>query len=201
MPKKNFLSIIEKQRSKKKKPKFKGTLLEYLDMVQKDPSIIKHAHKRLYDCVVARGITELDDADPRKRKIFNDDNVKTYDYFQKEFFGHENVIARIMRFLKSASLKGEESRQVLLLMGPVGAGKSAITEHIKSVLEQEPYYHLEGDPQRGEPLQLVPRSLRSEFEDVLGVKIEGDISPIARHVLLEEMENEAEAMRAYITAC
>ncbi len=77
-------------------------------------------------------------------------------------------------------------------MGPVGAGKSAITEHIKAALEQEPYFHLEGDPQRGEPLQLVPRSLRSEFEDVLGVKIEGDISPIARHVLLEEMDNKYE---------
>ena len=75
-------------------------------------------------------------------------------------------------------------------MGPVGAGKSAITEHIKSALEQERYFHLDGDPQRGEPLQLIPRSLRSEFEDVLGVKIEGDISPVARHVLLEEMDNK-----------
>ena len=63
-----------------------------------------------------------------------------------------------MHFLKSASLRGEESRQVLLLMGPVGAGKSALTEHIKDALDGESYYHLDGDPQRGEPLQLLPRS-------------------------------------------
>jgi len=193
--KNDFLTIIEKQRNKKKKPKFNGTFLEYLALVQKDPDVIQHAHKRLYNSITSKGVTAMDDSNPRKRKIFNDDNVKTYDYFQKEFFGHENVISRIMRFLKSASLKGEESRQVLLLMGPVGAGKSAITEHIKAALEQERYYHLDGDPQRGEPLQLIPRSLRSEFEDALGVKIEGDISPVARHVLLEELNNKYEDYR------
>ena len=69
-----------------------------------------------------------------------------------------------MQFLKSAALKGEESRQVLLLMGPVGAGKSALVEHIKRSLDGQRYFHLEGDPQRGEPLQLIPRSLRKEME-------------------------------------
>ena len=52
-------------------------------------------------------------------------------------------------------------------MGPVGAGKSALTEHIKSVLDGQRYFHLEGDPQRGEPLQLIPRSLRKEMEQYL----------------------------------
>ena len=62
--------------------------------------------------------------------------------------------------------RGEESRQVLLLMGPVGAGKSALTEHIKRALDGRSYYHLKGDPQRGEPLQLIPRSLRKDMERV-----------------------------------
>jgi len=97
-----------------------------------------------------------------------------------------------MRFLKSAAMKGEESRQVLLLMGPVGAGKSALTEHIKASIERLPYYCLDGDPQRGEPLQLVPRSLREEFSGALGVPIDGDISPVARHRLLEEFSGKYE---------
>ena len=83
--KNDFLSIIEKQRNKKKKPKFKGSFLEYLELVQKDPSVVQHAHKRLYNSITEQGVTEMDDANPRKRKIFNDDRVKTYDYFQKEF--------------------------------------------------------------------------------------------------------------------
>ena len=94
--KNNFLSIIEKKRKKKKKEKFSGSFLEYLDLVQKDPSIVQHSHKRLYNAIISNGVTEMDDSNPRKRKIFNDENVKTYDYFQKEFFGHENVILSLI---------------------------------------------------------------------------------------------------------
>ncbi len=187
-----FLDLIQTQRSKKKKQKFKGSLLDYLDLVKEDPSIAKLSHKRLYTAITDHGVETMPESDSRKNKVFDGDNIKIYDYFQSEFFGHERVIARIMRFLKSAANRGEESRQVLLLMGPVGAGKSALTEHIKSALEQERYFHLEDDPQRGEPLQLIPRSLRPQFEEMLGLKIEGDISPIARHKLITELDGKYE---------
>ena len=187
-----FLDLIQTQRSKKKKQKFKGSLLDYLDLVKDDPSIAKLSHKRLYTAITDHGVEIMPESDSRKNKVFDGDNIKIYDYFQTEFFGHERVIAKIMRFLKSAAKRGEESRQVLLLMGPVGAGKSALTEHIKRSMEQLTYYHLEGDPQRGEPLQLIPRSLRSQFEDMLDLKIEGDISPIARHKLMTELGGKYE---------
>ena len=67
-----------------------------------------------------------------------------------------------------------------------------MTEHIKDALDGEVYYHLDQDPQRGEPLQLVPRSLRSNFEEMLGVKIDGDLSPVARWRLLEEFDGKYE---------
>ena len=187
-----FLDLINKQRSAKKEEKFEGTFLEYLEQLQEDPNIAKPAHKRLYDAIKQHGVNKMDDEDSRKKKIFNDDNIKIYDYFKSQFFGNERVIEKLMHFLKSASLRGEESRQVLLLMGPVGAGKSALTEHIKDALDGEVYYHLDGDPQRGEPLQLLPRSLRPQFEEMLGVKIEGDLSPVARHRLLEDYEGKYE---------
>ena len=187
-----FLDLIQAQRNKKKKQKFKGSLLDYLDLVKKDPDITKLSHKRLYKAILDHGMQTMPESDSRKNKVFDGDNIKVYDYFQSEFFGHERVIAKIMRFLKSASNRGEESRQVLLLMGPVGAGKSALTEHIKESIEQLSYYHLEGDPQRGEPLQLIPRGLRSQFEEALGAKIEGDISPIVRHKLINELDGKYE---------
>lgn len=180
----NFLDIIKKQRKKTKDKKFEGKFLEYLDLVRENPDIAKPSHKRLYDAIREKGVREISDEDPRKRKIFDNEAVRVYEYFDKEFFGMESVIEKIMRFMKGASMRGEESRQVLLLMGPVGAGKSALTEHIKSALDGLKYYHLKSDPQRGEPLQLLPRSLRNQFEDLLGVKIEGDISPVARWDLL-----------------
>ena len=188
MSSKKFLDIIHKQRSASKKKKFSGTFLEYLDLVNDTPDIAKLSHQRLYDSVVEHGVEELDDSDFRKWKLFDGDSLKIYNYFKDEFFGLERIIAKIMRYLKSASLRGEESRQVLLLMGPVGAGKSALTEHIKSALEGVTYYHLENDPQKGEPLHLIPRSLRDKFEKILGTKIEGDLSPVARHRLLKEFD-------------
>lgn len=187
-----YLDIIKSQRKTNKKEKFKGTFLEYLSLVEEDPSITDHSHKRLYECIVQQGVERLEDSNPRKHKLFGGDNLKTYQYFQEEFFGMEKVIAKVMRFLRSAALKGEESRQVLLLMGPVGAGKSALTEHIKRALEGHSYYHLEGDPQCGEPLQLIPRSLRKQMNELLDTTIEGDISPVVRYMLMEEYGGEYE---------
>jgi len=192
MKNKDFLDIIEKQRARKKKEKFSGSFLDYLSLVKENPSIVKLAHKRLYESIKDHGVDTLDVDSEDYRPIFNGDKIRTYDYFKEEFFGMESVINKLMRFLKSAAFKGEESRQVLLLMGPVGAGKSALTEHIKRALDGQNYYHLEGDPQKGEPLQLIPRSLRRDMEDMLGVNIEGDLSPIARWKLLNEHEGKYE---------
>ena len=189
----NFLELIEEQRQSTKREKFNGTFLEYLSLIQENPDIAKLSHKRLCDAIEEHGISYMPDDDPRKHRLFEGNKTKLFNYFEEEFFGMEKVISKIMRFLKSAALRGEESRQVLLLMGPVGAGKSALTEHIKHALEGQPFFHLAGDPQRGEPLQLVPRSLRPEFEKALGIKIEGDISPVARHQLLEEHSGKYES--------
>jgi len=192
--KSKFLDLIKKQRNSKKEEKFKGTFLQYLDVVKNDPSIVNLAHERLYDSITVDGITKLDKNNDRCSKIFNGENIKVYDYFSKDFYGMENVIAKVMRYLRSASLRGEESRQVLLLMGPVGAGKSALTEAIKSALEVNGgmFYHIDGCPVREEPLHLVPRSLRGDFEKLLGVQIEGDLCPVCRHRLINEFGGKYE---------
>ena len=187
-----FLEIIQKQRKSKKSKKFNGSFLDYLQVVKDNPNIIQLSHRRLYNAIKDHGLTTIDVDHDKYRDIFNGEKIRLYDYFSKEFFGMESVINKLMRFLKSAALRGEESRQVILLMGPVGAGKSALTEHIKSSLEGVRYFCLSGDPQRGEPLQLIPRSLRSDFEEKLGVRIEGDISPVARYKLLEDLAGKYE---------
>ena len=188
-----FLKEIEKQRKKSKaKKKFSGSFMDYVEMVQKNPEIVKSSHKRLYDSIMKHGMERMPDSNPRKQKVFDNDEIRVYGYFKEEFFGMERVLEKLMSFLKSAAFKGEESKQVLLLMGPVGAGKSALTEHIKRALNGESFYHLDGDPQRGEPLQLVPRSLRETFSKKLGVAIEGDISPVARYKLLNDLDGKYE---------
>jgi serine protein kinase len=191
--KKQLLQQIKTQREESgKKKKFSGNLMDYIEMVEKDPDIVKSSHKRLHDAIEEHGSYVMPDSDSRKFKVFDGESIKIHKYFEGEFFGMETVIEKVMSFLSSAAHKGEESRQVLLLMGPVGAGKSALTEHIKKALEGKKYYTLKNDPHRGEPLQLIPRSLRPSVEAALNVKIDGDISPIARHKLLNDYEGKYE---------
>jgi len=191
--KNSFLNIIEKQRKEKVSKKFSGTFLDYLDIVSSDNNITMLAHRRLCNIIESFGQSKISESDPRCRKIFDGEKIRTYDYFSNEFFGMEMPISKIMRFLNSASYKGEESRQVLLLLGPVGSGKSALTEHIKHALEQcDRIYHLEGCPVREEPLHLIPRSLRNQFEKMLGIKIEGDLCPKCRFKLINDFEGKYE---------
>jgi len=186
-----FLSSIAKHQKEQSKEKFSGFLEDYLAILETDTTIAGLSHKRLYDAITTHGITRLEQSNPRCRRIFNAEPVRTYDYFQDSFFGMEHSLSKIMRFLHSASMKGEESRQVLLLLGPVGAGKSALVEHIKKALEAvEDVYHIADCPIREEPLHLIPRGLREEFEDAYGVRIEGDLCPVCRYNLLEEYEGD-----------
>ena len=186
-----FLKLVGTHQERIKPPQFEGTLGDYLRLIEFDPNIAQLSHKRLYNSIANVGITKMSSSDSRCNKLFGGEELRTYDYFQSKFFGMERSLAKIMRFLRSASLKGEESRQVLLLLGPVGAGKSALLEHIKSALEQcDNMYHLEGCPIHEEPLHLIPRSLREQFQDIYGIKIEGDLCPICRFRLKEEYDND-----------
>ena len=182
-----FLKLVESHEANKKREKFSGTFAEYLEMLEEDKGLSMLAHKRLYKTILEKGMTRMTEDDSRCNNLFNGEAVRTYDYFQDRFFGMERPLSKIMRYLHSASMKGEESRQVLLLLGPVGAGKSALVEHIKRALEGSgPLYALKDCPINEEPIHLVPRSLRKEFMDIYGVKIEGDLCPVCRHRLLEE---------------
>ncbi len=190
-----FLKLVGKHQEQKKVEKFHGNLSDYLKVLEKESGVYKLAHKRLFDVIEGHGVTKMNNSDQRCNKLFGGEEIRTYDYFQNKFFGMERSLAKIMRFLRSASLKGEESRQVLLLLGPVGAGKSALMEHIKEALEKcEPMYHIDGCPIHEEPLHLIPRSLREEFQKIYGLKIEGDLCPVCRFRLKEEFNNDYTAM-------
>jgi len=190
----DFLKIIKSQRKESTKESWTGSFIDYLKLVETEPTVTKLAARRMVDAIESYGVEALEDSDPRCRKLFDSDKLRTYKYFKDDFYGHERVIAKIMRFLKSASLKGEESRQVLLLMGPVGSGKSALADGVKKALEKaaDPIYHLDGCPVREEPLHLLPRSLRGQIEDLLGVHIEGDLCPVCRFRLMNEFNGEYE---------
>ena len=156
-----FLITITEHRGSKKREKLSGYLEDYLQRIEKDRGIPALDHRRLHDKITSHGVTVLDETDGRCNKLFNADNVNTYDYFSDQFFGIERPLEKVVRFLHPAAMKVAESRQVLLLLGPLDAGQSALLEHIKGALEQcDPIYVLAGCPIREAPLNLMPRSLR-----------------------------------------
>lgn len=183
-----FEKLIREDRAARESNNWRGTFLEYLDRVREDHSITKLAHARIHDMLMAPGareILEIDDA--RVKRLFKDEPVRVYNFFAEEFFGIERTVAQIVRYFHSAALKGEESRQVLYLMGPVGSGKSSLVERLQRGLEELPsIYAIDGCPMQEEPLHLLPRHLRREFEKMLGVHIEGDLCPVCRYRLKEE---------------
>jgi serine protein kinase len=182
-----FEQVIKADRAAREARQWRGTLLDYLELVKSDPTVTKMSHARIYDMIIVTGLRSIHETDDqRTKRLYKDEPIKVYNFFADEFFGIERTIAQIVRYFHSASLKGEESRQVLYLMGPVGSGKSSLVERVQRGLEQlDPVYAIEGCPMHEEPLHLIPRHLRREFEKMLGVHIEGDLCPVCRFRLKE----------------
>jgi len=189
-----FESLIRKDRDLSKAKAWKGNLLGYLERVKGNPSVTKLAHARMYDILMRPGVSDIQETDdPRIKRLYKDESVKVYNFFADEFFGIEKTIAQIVRYFHAASLKGEESRQVLYLMGPVGSGKSSLVEKLHRGLEEsDPIFAIDRCPMFEEPLHLIPRHLRKEFEKMLGVHIEGDLCPVCRFRLKEEFNGRYE---------
>lgn len=186
--------LIKKDREERKGQSFKGTFLDYLDIVKKDPEIAMLAHQRMFELIQKPGVEVVKtDEHPRLRRIYGNDVLKRYKFFLDDFFGIDKTIMKIARYFHSAAMAGEEARQVLYLVGPVGAGKSSLMEAVKKALETSPpIYALEGCPIREEPLHLVPKHLREDFEKHFNVRIEGDLCPVCRYRLKNELNGEYE---------
>src|SRR2546428_3427381 len=184
----SFEQIIKEDRAGQESKLWRGTFLEYLEMVRDDPSIPKLSHARLHDTIMRVGTQDiLESDDQRVKRLYKDESLKVFNFFRDEFFGIEKTVGQIVRYFHSASLKGEESRQVLYLMGPVGLGNGCLVEKLQRGLEaSDQVYTIESCPMFEEPLHLIPRHLRKEFEKMLGVHIEGDLCPVCRFRLREE---------------
>ena len=189
----DFSKIIEDDRETRAEDKWHGTFIDYLEKVKETPSIAMLSHQRIQQTLMAPGTTEVSAVgNPKLRRIYRDDTVKIYNFFADEFFGLEPTINQIMRFFHAAAMKGEESRQVLYLMGPVGSGKSSLVEKIKKALEKNVIYYLKGCPMQEEPLHLIPNHLRSKFNKILKLQIEGDLCPVCRWRLKNEFDGNYE---------
>ena len=91
-----FEQVIKRDRAERESKQWRGTLLDYLEVVRADPTVAKMSHARIYDMMMSPGMHSIQDTDdPRSKRLYKDEPIKVYNFFADEFFGIERTIAQI----------------------------------------------------------------------------------------------------------
>jgi serine protein kinase len=112
----------------------------YLQLCSKDPMAYAHAAERILAAIGTPRVVDTS-KDDRLGRVFMNRTIKIYPAFE-DFFGMEDVIERVVGYFTHSAQGLEERKQILYLMGPVGAAKSSLAEKIKSLVETYPIYVL-----------------------------------------------------------
>ncbi|HEX3557794.1 MAG TPA: PrkA family serine protein kinase [Pyrinomonadaceae bacterium] len=174
---------------------WEGSFRDYFELVTQNPRLAELSHARINDMIHAAGLEKLNEG--------TRDEVARYKFFSAELFGIEEPIARIVEYFKSAAQRLEVRKRILLLMGPVGGGKSTIVTMLKRGLEEwtrdeaGAVYAIKDCPMHEEPLHLIPAELRPEIEKHYGIYIEGDLCPQCRYALEHTYGGRHEDVRVH----
>lgn len=173
-------------RAQEEQLSWRGTFLDYFELVCKNPNLARLSHGRIYDMIMSHGVKE------------DERHGKEYLFFSKHLFGLRDTINHLMEYFSSAAKRLEVRKRILLLMGPVGGGKSTLVTLLKRGLEEYTrtddgaIYAIDGCPMNEEPLHLIPHRLRPEIEEKYGIYIEGDLCPACNLRLREEFNGVIE---------
>ncbi|WP_027357553.1 PrkA family serine protein kinase [Desulfofundulus thermocisternus] len=185
----DFLKRLEEHRSLEKELAWEGTFQEYLQIVKERPWVCQLAHARIYNMIRDAGVEEID-------------GVKRYKFFASELFGLDKTLEKLVEeYFHPAARRLDVRKRILLLMGPVSGGKSTLVAMLKRGLEKYSrtdrgaLYGIKGCPMHEEPLHLIPRELRPEFEKEYGVYVEGELCPYCRMMLETEYDGRIENVR------
>jgi serine protein kinase len=189
----NISERLEDLRRERELLRWEGSFRDYFELVSQNPRVAQLSHARINDMVHAGGVEKLNEG---KR-----DEITRYNFFARELFGIEEPIARIVEYFKSAAQRLEVRKRILLLMGPVGGGKSTIVTMLKRGLEDwtrgegGAVFAIKDCPMHEEPLHLIPHELRAEIEKHYGIYIEGDLCPQCRYALEHTYQGRHEDVR------
>lgn len=139
-------------RAEEQKLAWEGTFLEYFALVQKRPALADLAHARIYEMIMSSGVKTGEHGDKR------------FNFFADDIFGLEKPLAQLVEYFSSAARRLEVRKRILLLMGPVGGGKSTIVTLLKrgmerfSRMDQGALYAIKGWPIM-QQLRRAPKSI------------------------------------------
>lgn len=183
----DFVKRLQEHRQLEKDQAWRGTFKEYLEIVKERPWVCQLAHSRIYQMIKDAGVEE------------NELGVKHYKFFEPELFGLNRTLETLVEeYFHPAARRLDVRKRILLLMGPVSGGKSTLVHMLKKGLEQYSrtdrgaLYAIKGCPMHEEPLHLIPRELRQDFQDEYGVYIEGELCPSCRMMVEREYNGNIE---------
>ncbi len=182
----NLASRMEQYRATEAQLAWEGPFSEYFDRVVENPALARLSHARVYDMLMSAGV----ETGPNDRK--------QYRFFTEELFGVEKPLEQLVDYFASAARRLEVRKRILLLMGPVGGGKSTIVTMLKRGLEAYSRteagaaYAIKGCPMHEEPLHLLPEELRAELMRDHGVYVEGDLCPACRQMVKDRYNGRIE---------
>lgn len=185
----DILKKIEKYREEEQRLKWEGTFADYLEIIKENPMVAQSAHSRVFNMIKDSGIEEID-------------GRKKYSFFDRELFGLEESLERLVEeYFHPAAKRLDVRKRILLLMGPVSGGKSTLVTMLKKGLEaytltdNGAVYAIKGCPMHEDPLHLIPHHLREDFYREYGIRIEGSLSPLNVMRLEEEYGGRIEDVR------
>jgi serine protein kinase len=182
----DLVKRLEEYRDRERELMWEGNFAQYFEIAGKKPEISQLSHERIYHMIMDAGVDSTRTGDQR------------YKFFSQEIFGIEKPLQQIVDYFHSAAQRLEVRKRVLLLMGPVGGGKSTIVYLLKRGLEaysRTPagaIYAIKGCPMHEEPLHLIPHELRADVEKEFGIYIEGDLCPHCRYMVDNEYKGRIE---------
>src|SRR5579884_1704761 len=173
----DLVKRLEEYRDRERELAWEGTFAQYFEIACKKPEVTELSHERIYQMIMDAGVETTRTGEPR------------YTFFSQEIFGIEKPLQQIVDYFHSAAQRLEVRKRILLLMGPVGGGKSTIVHLLKRGLEaytrgpKGAIYAIKGCPMHEEPLHLIPLDLRPDVEKEFGLYIEGDLCPHCRYMV------------------
>jgi len=173
----DLVKRLEEYRDRERGLMWEGTFAQYFEIASKKTEVGRLSHERIYHMIIDAGVETTRTGEPR------------YKFFGQEIFGIEKPLQQIVDYFHSAAQRLEVRKRVLLLMGPVGGGKSTIVYLIKRGLEaysrteEGAIYAIKDCPMHEEPLHLIPNDLREDVEREFGLYVEGDLCPHCRYMI------------------
>ncbi|MBV8695318.1 MAG: hypothetical protein JO183_07515 [Ktedonobacteraceae bacterium] len=184
----DLVKRLEEYQDRERGLAWEGTFEQYFEIATKRPEVTQLSHERIYHMIMDAGVEASRNGDPR------------YKFFSQEIFGIEKPLQQIVDYFHSAAQRLEVRKRILLLMGPVGGGKSTIVALLKRGLESYSrtdagaIYAIKDCPMHEEPLHLIPYDLRSDVEKEFGLYIEGDLCPHCRYMVDNQYRGRIETV-------